>query len=256
MAYNRLPRKDPRTIAREIPGIFDVIFPQLTPGIVSSFNEKAVYCTTLNPIPDTLIKSSTLQQAMLFEIAFARGEQLLKNNNNIDWDDCLKIAVKRQKRHFDAQIPEKLLPIDIKIAELVADNLIAILLGMKSKIPEHHLVYSPEIPGYQWLASGRGDFSLGQTIIEVKCTGRKFGSADYRQVLMYWLLSYASAIEHNTPEWTHIALINPRHKSIVELSVNEIIEIVAAGKSKIEILELFSSMIDDVSLRTLPEFKF
>ena len=32
---------DPRTVARNIPGIFDEIFPQLTPGIVMHFNLQA-----------------------------------------------------------------------------------------------------------------------------------------------------------------------------------------------------------------------
>ncbi|WP_157768585.1 hypothetical protein [Burkholderia ambifaria] len=32
---------DPRSVAREIPGIFDEVFPQLTPGIVSHFNSNA-----------------------------------------------------------------------------------------------------------------------------------------------------------------------------------------------------------------------
>lgn len=32
---------DPRTVAREIPGVLNEVFPQLTPGIVAHFNASA-----------------------------------------------------------------------------------------------------------------------------------------------------------------------------------------------------------------------
>lgn len=256
MAYSRRPMKGPRTIAREIPGIFDVIFPQLTPGVVSYFNKETVTFPDLNALPDDHVQASTLQQSMLFELAFARGEQILNGLSEANWNDALSIAIRRQRNYFDAQLPDKIFPTDIEAAEWVAQNLAAILHHTQSNDPECRLIHSPEIAGYQWITSGEGDFSLGSTLIEVKCTSRSFGSADYRQVLMYWLLSYASAIEHDTLEWTNVTLINPRKNHVVELSFNEIIEITAAGKSKVEILELFSSMVGDFALKTLPEFKF
>ncbi|MCF6319728.1 MAG: hypothetical protein L3J83_10720 [Proteobacteria bacterium] len=127
---------------------------------------------------------------------------------------------------------------------------------MQTNSPEDKLVHSPEVVGFQWISSGVGDFSLDANLIEVKCINKRFGAADYRQVLMYWLLSYASAIEHDTDEWKKITLLNPRKNYIVEVSFDEIIEVTAAGKSKIEIVELFSSMVGDFALRTLPEFKY
>ncbi len=256
MAYSRLPMKDPRTVAREIPGVLNVIFPQLTPGVVSYFNKKVVSYSGLDALPDDQVKSSRLQQAMLFELAFARGEQILNHHSEASWNDALIVAIRRQRHYFDAQLPEQIFPEDIEAAEWVAKNLVAILHNIQSNVPECRLIHSPEIAGYQWITSGEGDFSLGTTLIEVKCTNRHFGSADYRQVLMYWLLSYASAIEHDTLEWKNITFLNPRKNLVVELSFDEIIEITAAGKSKIEILELFSSMVGDFALKTLPEFKF
>jgi len=227
MGYSRFPMKDPRTVARDIPGIFDVIFPQLTTGTVAYFNKKAVIFSDLKVLSEDDVQSSTLQKAMLFEIAFARSEQILNGFSEADWDDCLRVA----------------------------NNLAAMLHYMKLNAPEYELIHSPRVPGYQWIASGEGDFSLGQTLIEVKCSSSNFGSADYRQVLMYWLLSYASAIEQNTLEWKSVTLLNPRKNYVVDLSFNEIIEVTAAGKSKIEILELFSSMVGDFALKALPEFK-
>ena len=123
--------KDPRTVARDIPGIFDVIFPQLTAGVVAFFNKKAVSFNEVEAIPDELVKASTLKPAMLFEIAFARGEQLLNGKTNADWDDCLKVATQRQRRHFDAKLPDTLLDTDIVVAEWVEETLPICLLKYK-----------------------------------------------------------------------------------------------------------------------------
>lgn len=57
------------------------------------------------------------------------------------------------------------------------------------------------------------------------------------------------------PEWAIGVLLNPRRNKVVEISFNELIDIAAAGKSKIEILELFSSIVGDYALKALPEFR-
>lgn len=256
MVFNRMPMKDPRTVAREIPGIFEAIFPQLTPSVIAYFNKQAISLNEIFALPDALVKSSSLKPAMLFEVAIAKGEQILSGICEANWNESLSIATQRQRRYFDAQLPAKLEQIDIKIAEWVAGNLTTMIGRIISKASRNKLTHSPAIPGYQWIMSGEGDFSLETTLIEVKCTNKYFGSADIRQVLMYWLLSYAASIEHGTNEWKNVILLNPRKNHIVELSFNEIIETTAAGKSKIEILELFSSMVGDIALKALPEFKF
>lgn len=255
MAFNRFPSRDPRTVARDIPGIFDAIFPQLTSGVVAYFNKRTVTFEECEALPDDLVKASTLSHAMLFEIAFARGEQLLNGMTDADWNDCLQVAVKRQRRHFDAHLPDALLDADKTVADWVGKNLDTMLTHLQSNLEGSVLVASPQIPGYQWIASGVGDFSLGTNLIEVKCTNRHFGSADYRQILMYWLLSYASAIERDSPEWRNGILLNPRLNYVLEISFNEIIEVTGAGKSKIEILELFSSIVGDYGRRSLTSLR-
>jgi hypothetical protein len=251
MALDRLPAKDPRTVARDIPGIFDALFPQLIPGIVLHFNRKAISFANCREVPDELVKASILNRAMLFEVAFARGEQLIAGVEEADWDACLKVAVERQRRHFDAKLPDALTPADKTVAELVAMNLASMLNQIQEKTKDLPLVRSPKIPGYQWIASGCGDFSLGTRIIEVKCTNKHFSASDYRQIVIYWLLSYASSIEKGTPEWTNGMLINPRLNHALEFSFDEIISVIGAGRSKVELLELFSSMVGEYSLRML-----
>jgi hypothetical protein len=60
---------------------------------------------------------------------------------------------------------------------------------------------------------------------------------------MYWLLGYASSVENGTPEWSDGILMNPRLNFIVKLPFDEIIRVIGAGRSKVELLELFSSMV-------------
>lgn len=243
--------KDPRTVARDIPGIFDILFPQLVPGIVAHFNRKTVSLRTCQTLPEKFVMASSLNRAMLFEVAFARAEQLIAGLEHANWDSCLITAVERQRQYFDAVMPEVLTQPDEIVAEWVAKNLFSMLSYIQTKTGEHSVIRSPVIPGYQWIASGYGDFSLGTRIIEVKCTNKHFSASDYRQILMYWLLSYASSIEKSTFEWTTGFLINPRLNYLLELSFSEIVPVLGAGRSSVEILELFSSLIGEHTLRML-----
>ncbi len=194
MTLLRLPANDPRTVARDIPGIFDALFPQLAPGVVMHFNREAYQIEGCDEVAPELMLATKLSHAMLFEIAVAASEQLI-NNFPLDWDEALSIAVNRQQKHFDVKIPLELADIDKNIAKAVATNLARMLEHIQLSSFEPAIDCAPHIPGYQWIASGSGDFSVGRHLIEVKCTNKPFSSSDYRQIMMYWLLSYAAAIE-------------------------------------------------------------
>ena len=72
MAHRRLPFRDPRTVARDILGVLDVLFPRLTGGLVASLNKKMFSFDGIVQVPDELIEESELQKAMLFELASLR----------------------------------------------------------------------------------------------------------------------------------------------------------------------------------------
>jgi len=255
MAYSRLAMKDPRTIAVDNPGIFDSIFPQLTAGVSAYFNKSKVSYAGLEAIPIEVVQESSLKRAMLFEIACARGEQILKGHEKKGWETCLEIAIARQSRHYNALAPQEVTENDYSIADWCGRNLAEMLNSIKSNKSASQITHAPEIFGFQWITSSVGDFAIADNLIEVKCTSRNFGSADYRQVLMYWLLSYAASIAYGTPEWKTAILLNPRLNHQVELPFDEIIRVTSAGKSKVEILELFTSMVGDYALNVLPDFK-
>jgi hypothetical protein len=243
MTAIRRPVSDPRTIARDIPGVFDALFPQLAQGVVAAFNHRSISLVGREAVPQDLVARSEIQRAMLFEVAVAAAEQLIEGRRTVDWNACLSTAVSRQREHFDAEFPPALAKVDKTVSLLVARNLVAMLRQMQTQAGGQTLVRAPRIPGYQWVASGVGDFSIGTTLIEVKCTNKRFSSSDYRQILMYWLLSYCAAIERGTLEWTEGVLANPRLNLLVRFSFSEIIGVIGAGRSKVELVELFSAML-------------
>lgn len=231
---------DPRTVARNIPGVFDSLFPQLTPSVVAHFNRTA-QLTQCAPIPTELVQKSKLHKAMLFELGFTVGEKLLAGNN-IDWDDCLQIAIARQQRYFDAQEPNELTKLDQQVAEMTGRNIAAIILDLAAE-RGHPIRPAPAVPGFQWISSGHGDFAMGQTLIEVKCSSGNFAAPDYRQIVMYWLLSFAASVESNRAEWTEGILLNPRSTKYVVLKFDDFLRVISGGRTKVEILQLFSSMV-------------
>ena len=253
MAYSRRPAKDPRTVARDIPGISEILFPQLTTGVVAHLNKKIRPCTGVKAVPDEMVRSSALKPAMLFEVGFARGEQILHGGERVDWDECLRVATMRQRRHFDARLPVSLTDVDMEVADRVGYNLACMLNQLLAEFPQSMLIQSPDIAGYQWLSASKGDFAIGTQLIEVKCTNGNFRSADYRQVLMYWLLSFGSSIEHDTIEWKSCVLLNPRLNGVLVLSFEEVIDLVTGGTAKVELLELFSFIVGEYGLREMSD---
>lgn len=250
MRFHRLPTKDPRTVARDIPGICNLLFPQLLPAIIALLNRTTNNIPTCSPVPETLITKMSTNPAMLFETAYARVEQILSNKTE-DWTECLIQALKQQSKYFDAELPEKLSDLDIKIANLTANNIISSLLFLRKDTSNNKILSSPKIPGYHWISQGVGDFSFETTLVEVKCIKRNFSSPDYRQILIYWLLSYSAALEGKSTEWEKCILLNPRLNKYIEVDFSTLVRIAGAGRSKIEILELFSSIIEDYPHRSL-----
>lgn len=120
-------------------------------------------------------------------------------------------------------------------------------LSFRAAFKSLKLNSSPIIPGFQWISSSKGDFALGTELIEVKCSRRNFGSADYRQLLIYWLMSYLGKTEGKSEEWSSGLLINPRRNTQVEFEFPYLLKIVSGGRTKIEILELFKHIIGEFS---------
>jgi hypothetical protein len=243
MPANRLPLRDPRTVARDIPGVLDILFPHLTGGLVNILNAKMFTFTGIEAIPAEAIEASRLQNAMLFEISVARAESELRGGGAAPWDECLKVASSRQRRHFDAHIPEKLEPSDILVADHAARNLVRMLNSVRDQRPSAILEHAPLIPGLGWVASGNGDFALGSTLIEVKHTGRNFGSSDFRQVLMYWLLQYARIVENDGRVWSDVLLLNPRRNVALLVNYDHLLLSASASSNRVELVELLRSAV-------------
>lgn len=243
MTHNRLRFRDPRTVARDIPGILDILFPRLTGGLVAWLNRRAYKFRELEPVSNDLVDQSQLQKAMLFELATARSEGILAGQLEPKWQDCIKIATERQSRYYDAKVPGEVADIDFEVAEHAAQNLVAMLFSVRGQHYDSKLEVRPLIPGMGWIASGTGDFALGRTLIEVKHTERNFGSGDFRQVLMYWILQYAWAIEHDTDVWSQCLLLNPRRNSAISVNFDTLLQAASVNSSRVEVCELLRSIV-------------
>lgn len=243
MALKRLPFRDPRTVARDIPGVLDMLFPRLSGGLVASLNRQTFTFDGIKPVSNELIEQSQLQKAMLFELAVARAEHILAGHLEPGWGDCIQIAAKRQSRHYDAKVPGDVTDSDMEVAEHAAQNLVEMLRSVQEQHHDCQLEVSPVIPGMGWIASGTGDFSLGRILIEVKHTGRNFGSGDFRQVLMYWILKYAGAIEHDVDVWSDCLLLNPRRNSALLVNFDTLLQSASASSNRVELCELLRSIV-------------
>lgn len=243
---NNLMGRDPRTVAREISGVFESIFPYLIPGVVANINKLSQPCPGALQISSTALAGCSIQKAMLFQIATSIVELKLSGTAQPDWNESLEHAANKQRFYYDAKIPKTISDAEKNIATSVSRNLthmLGTIAENKGRTLED-IAVSPKIPGYSWISSGAGDFALGNILIEVKCSGKNFSAADYRQVLMYWLMSYLNAIESGEGEWKTCILINPRLNKFIEVEFNSLIRITSPGGSKIELLELFRAAID------------
>lgn len=235
---------DPRTVARDIPGLLDVLFPHLVPGVVAHLNRQAMVDDTCTVVSKDDVQDSVIAKAMLFEVSVAMAEQMLAGEA-ADWSAALQVAISRQEKYYDAQIANEIHEIDRSIAIRASQNLVSMIRSEQSQISASAIVCEPIIPGFQWISSGVGDFAVGQNLIEVKCTEGNFTSSDYRQVMMYWLLSYAGALENRSNEWSCVTLMNPRTCRVLKKSFNELIFVLGGGRSKVEILRLFACMVGE-----------
>jgi hypothetical protein len=178
---------------------------------------------------------------MLFELGYTVGEHLLVGCE-IDWPKCFALTLQRQRVYFDANLPAHFDAADLVLAEIVGRNLSKALQDMSSEanLP---VDLHPHIPGLEWISNGHGDFALGHTLVEIKCTAKRFSSSDYRQVAIYWLLSYAADIEGRGKEWRDFVLVNPRRGEKVSMHFDAFLSIISNGRSKVDILQLFQSLV-------------
>lgn len=239
MRILKLPHKDPRTVSRDIPGISEVIFPSLVPGLVTYLNRTSVSLPGLLALTESDIQQSQLAKAMLFEIAYVMAEKILRNEK-YEIDDCIGEAIQRQSRFFDATPPKEVTANDLKLIEMTATNLCH---GLSYMAEGKEIVIAPVIPGLGWISSGVGDFAFSDILVEVKCSNKNFSASDYRQLLFYWLLQYASVIRTQERKWTTGILFNPRRNCMVEVDLQHLYSLVANEKNVVEAIEMLESLM-------------
>lgn len=243
---NMLDNSDPRTVSRELAGVFETVFPRLVPSMVAYLNRHyAKRISGLVDVSEDLIHKSLLQKAMLFELALAAGERMLAApDDELDWGACVACATGRQQRYYDAAAaPAAVTVSDATVASAIARNLVTMLRGCS--LPDSvSIICEPRIPGFGWIACGVGDYSCGDAIIEAKCASRRFSSADYRQLILYWLLSYMANLEGSGSPWNRGILLNPRRGLCVELVFSDVVPLLSSGCLQADVARQFASVIE------------
>lgn len=243
MVPSRLPIRDPRTVARDIPGILDIIFPRLSGGLVSSLNRKMFQFNSATSLNESLVGQSGQKKSMLFEIAVAQAEQILRGDEEVSLSRSVTIATHRQQRHFDARPPQPLSEIDQAIIVWVANNLVSMLNDFAGQQHAISIAIRPKIPGFGWIGTGLGDLAVDDVLVEVKNTDRNFIANDYRQILMYWILSYAKGLEVGAEVWSKYLLLNSRLNRAVFGSFDALIESASGGLSRIQVYEYLRTIV-------------
>lgn len=239
---------DPRTVARELPGLFEVVFPGLTPGLVAHLNSSSSALRDA-PVREDLIRSSILSPALLFEVACVRADRLVERSEPADdKGSCLADAWRQQSRFYDAKRVDTISAQDWSTACLVGDSLYQSLLVAQGNIGRS-IVVRPSVPGCQWIGNSWGDYAVGDCLIEVKCVSGNFSGADYRQVLVYWMLSLVAEIEGRGTAWRGAVLINPRRGLMVDLDLPDLLAIVGRGATHVEMMQRFLSVVGERSPR-------
>lgn len=233
----RLARRDPRTIAREMVGLMDSLFPHLLPGVVVHLLRNSAYTSdTWDYVDEGAIAASKVSHAMLFETSVVIAESMLFSGADYEWSRVLQVAQTRQSKFFDARPVSKLSDPEKAVVEKVACNL-ARMLGEIRERSSQELVREARIPGCGWVSPGSVDFAVGDTLIEVKCSASRFQSPDLRQVLIYWLLSYVYALEHEGTFWRRGVLLNPRINLVLKFDLEELAAIASGGRSNLELAQ-------------------
>lgn len=240
MRFLRLPFTDPRTVARDIPGVSEILFPGLVPGMIAGLNQTWMELESIDAISEAELNKMILNPAMLYEIACVRAEFILSGKNLVE-EKYISLALKRQSRFFDAQIPNQITEQDKKLIKSVASNL---TLGLNELAGNKALTISPSIPGLEWISSSHGDFCFENCLVEIKCTSKNFSANDYRQVMFYWLLNFTYSLGNpEAPTWKYGVIFNPRKNKYVQVNFEELHRLVSAGRNIIETVELLQNTI-------------
>lgn len=247
MPNSRISTRDPRSLSRDIPGLLDIVFPRLSGGLVTSLNRGIVHPIGLQPISPEAIEATKIQRSLLFEISNVHAERRIGGEESPDWAECLTQALIKQNRFFDAKPVTELSDSDKEVALHASHNLVQMLTMVSKGRLNLPVDASPIISGFGWISSGHGDFSVGTTLVEVKNTDRNFIAADYRQILMYWALSYANAVERDVKSWSECVLLNPRRNAALLINYDTLINSASGGLNRVEVYELLRSVIGQSS---------
>jgi hypothetical protein len=121
-------------------------------------------------------------------------------------------------------------------AALLSSNMRLYLSSVKDP------VFSPAVPGCGVVDEAEADIRSNSTLIEVKTVNRPFRSSDFRQVLTYAAMYYASSVEINA-----VTILNPRLGDVASSTLEDI-AVGVSGRSKVELMQEIVSFMTDIQI--------
>jgi len=106
---------------------------------------------------------------------------------------------------------------------------------LPSRQSEEAIMFVPYFKGAGILGPCNGDCQYGNTLVEVKAGERDLRSIDFRQVLIYYVISY---LENFTPRIENVLILNPRQGYRVGLSFADLMSAIS-GLSAVEFTAIF-----------------
>ncbi len=249
---------DLREFSRNFGGLLNEIFPLMNSGFINGFNEKyEIGLNFLDDISVSLMQETNIMEAFLFEFCLVFCEARI-SDNTLDlrrkFSSLWAQTILKQKKYYDCHIKKSsaLSSSELDAIVNVAHKILNNFLIMKEKLTrlqtENNLdiVISPVIPGFGTLDPSYADYSIGETLIEVKCTKSKFSTADYNQVFIYWLLStmWNVLVDNKALLYKNFSLVNLRRGELIYINGFDFAYIVSGGKNFQSIIQMFSNILN------------
>jgi hypothetical protein len=229
-----------RQLAKGFRELWDEVLPMLTPHFIRVFNEayRRDIGDDASAVPSGRDTDPTVVAEFGFHVArlvHERGESF----DNVAHNDALLFDAERIALSLIASyekqkcIPPSAIPQEARSEGLLLVRNYRVFLA---KHQPDDIEFSPSIQGSGFIDSCNADISVGKTLLEVKTVERNIASKDFRQLLVYLALQYATGDRR----WSCAGFLNPRRGLVYEFSVDKIVPIISGGRL---VSDVFQEMV-------------
>lgn len=224
--------------------------PLLTPSFVTIFNE--AYCDKLADLPSRKfakieMSPNVKNYDLVAEFAFCAAETVHKHGITItDFanDNQMINEAYRRATTFLTRYQQDDYGTTFNNYEIVESLKIAKQYGYffeHLKMNSSKIIFRPKLKGSGFLGSCTADLLVDDTLYEIKTVTRNISGKDIRQILIYLFLQSMSSID----TWKYGGFFNPRKAEHYRFYVDNLIQKISGGRSKVEVFDLFRNFLGE-----------